>query len=41
MALLIARGSNVSHYPILGYWIDIGRHEDYLKIQEDVKHIRL
>jgi dTDP-glucose pyrophosphorylase len=41
MGSLIARGSNVSHYPILGYWIDIGRHEDYLKIQEDVKHIRL
>jgi dTDP-glucose pyrophosphorylase len=26
-------------YPILGYWLDIGRHEDYIKANEDFKHI--
>jgi len=28
-------------YPINGYWLDIGNHEDYLKAQEDIKHIKL
>ena len=27
-------------YPINGYWLDIGKHEDFKKAQEDVKHIR-
>ncbi|WP_222535550.1 nucleotidyltransferase family protein [Pedobacter polysacchareus] len=27
------------HFPLLGYWLDIGKHQDYLKAQEDVKHI--
>ena len=29
------------HYPLLGYWLDIGKHQDFLKAQEDIKHIRL
>jgi dTDP-glucose pyrophosphorylase len=28
------------HNPIIGYWIDIGKHEDYLKAQEIVKHLK-
>lgn len=28
-------------YPINGYWLDIGKHEDYKKAQEDIKHIKL
>lgn len=28
-------------YPITGYWLDIGKHDDYKKAQEDIKHIRL
>jgi dTDP-glucose pyrophosphorylase len=28
-------------YPILGYWLDVGKPEDYLKAQEDIKHIAL
>ncbi|QQT27800.1 nucleotidyltransferase family protein [Sphingobacterium spiritivorum] len=28
-------------YPINGYWLDIGKHEDFQKAQEDIKHIRL
>ncbi|HEX8563142.1 MAG TPA: nucleotidyltransferase family protein [Flavobacterium sp.] len=32
---------NVVTYPITGYWLDIGKHDDYKKAQEDIKHIRL
>ncbi|PRD51945.1 nucleotidyltransferase family protein [Sphingobacterium gobiense] len=28
-------------YPINGYWLDIGKHEDFEKAQEDIKHIKL
>lgn len=28
-------------YPINGYWLDIGKHEDFLKAQEDIKHLKL
>lgn len=40
MADLISSGKVVNHYPMLNYWLDIGRHEDYLKAQEDIKHIK-
>lgn len=30
---------NLIHYPLLGYWLDIGKHQDYLQAQEDIKHI--
>ena len=29
----------VISYPILGYWLDVGKHDDYSKAQEDIKHI--
>jgi dTDP-glucose pyrophosphorylase len=29
----------ITTYPILGYWLDVGKHEDYSKAQEDIKHI--
>ncbi|WP_316826390.1 nucleotidyltransferase family protein [Pedobacter miscanthi] len=29
------------HYPLLGYWLDIGKHHDLIKAQEDIKHIKL
>lgn len=28
-------------YPINGYWLDVGKHEDFIKAQEDIKHIKL
>jgi dTDP-glucose pyrophosphorylase len=40
MELLIQKKKKVAHYPILGYWLDIGRHEDYEKAQQDIKHIK-
>jgi NDP-sugar pyrophosphorylase family protein len=37
---LIKSGLNVINYPILGYWLDIGKHDDFVKAQEDVKHLK-
>lgn len=37
--LLIANGEKVSSYSMRGYWCDIGKHEDFVKAQEDIKHI--
>ena len=34
---LAAAGRTVVSFPIMEYWLDIGRHEDYAKAQEDVK----
>lgn len=28
-------------YPINGYWLDVGRHEDFIKAQEDIKHLNM
>lgn len=36
---LINEGRKVIKYPIVGFWVDIGRHEDLLKVQEFAKHI--
>ena len=41
MEELITKGKKVTHYPVLSYWLDIGRHEDLLKAQEDIKHLKL
>ena len=42
MTLIIKDNSkHLTHYPILDYWLDIGKHQDYLKAQEDIKHIDL
>lgn len=38
---LIAAGKKVSHFPILGYWLDIGQHDEYKKAQEDIRHLEL
>ncbi len=39
MERVIAEGKKLVHFPILGYWLDIGRMGDYLKAQDDIKHI--
>jgi NDP-sugar pyrophosphorylase family protein len=41
MEKMINLGMNLSYYPILGYWLDIGKHEDYKKANEDIKHLKL
>jgi NDP-sugar pyrophosphorylase family protein len=39
MQLLIDDCKNLVHYPILQYWLDIGKYEDYVRAQQDYKHI--
>jgi len=41
METVIANNKKLISYPILGYWLDIGRIEDYYKAQEDIKHLIL
>ncbi len=41
MEALIAEGRKVGYYPLLGYWLDVGKHEDYRKAQEDIRHLQL
>jgi len=36
---LIDRGERVVGYPFEGYWLDIGRREDYEKVNEDTEEI--
>jgi len=40
MDLLVSHGKKVIRYPLIDYWIDIGKPEDYQKAQDFVKHIR-
>ena len=39
-AIIEQKGSVLS-FPILSYWLDIGKMPDYLKAQEDIKHLKL
>lgn len=39
MDAIIANNGKLIHSPITGYWIDIGKHDDYNKAKEVVKHI--
>jgi NDP-sugar pyrophosphorylase family protein len=37
---LIKENYKVISYPLRGYWLDIGNHEDYKKAQEDLNYIK-
>jgi len=39
MESIIERGGKVLSYPLRSYWLDIGKHEDFKRAQEDIKHI--
>ena len=39
MQLLITKGYKVIRYPISGYWIDIGQHDELERAREIAKHI--
>ena len=41
MEMLIEKEKKVIAYPLMEYWLDIGKHEDYKKAQEDIKHLKL
>ncbi len=40
METLIAKNYNVVSYPLSGYWLDIGKHEDFEQAQKDIKQIK-
>ena len=40
MEALIHNNFKVHSYPLRGYWLDIGKHEDFKKAQEDINHIK-
>lgn len=39
MESLISENQTIIHNPIIGYWIDIGQHQDYENAKEIVKHL--
>lgn len=39
MEKLISNNHKVIRFPLTGYWIDIGKHEDYIKAQDFIKHL--
>ncbi|MBC7915274.1 MAG: nucleotidyltransferase family protein [Pyrinomonadaceae bacterium] len=41
MDAILNQGKKLITYPITGYWLDIGKHEDFKKAQEDIKHLKL
>lgn len=40
MQRLIDQGCRLTYFPIVGYWIDIGKPEDYKKAQEFIKYVK-
>ena len=40
MEKLIQEGKKVVAYPLVGYWLDIGKHEDYQKAQIDINNMK-
>jgi len=39
MESIIKRKGKLVHSPLTGYWIDIGKHDDYSKAKEIIKHL--
>ena len=40
MDCIITNYGKLIHSPITGYWIDIGKHDDYNKAKEIIKHLK-
>ncbi len=40
MEKLIQENKKVVSYPLVGYWLDIGQHDDFIKAQKDINQIR-
>lgn len=38
--ILVREGQTVNYFPFSGYWLDIGRHDDYAKAVEDFENIK-
>lgn len=37
---LIQLGKKVVSYPLVGYWLDIGKHDDFIKAEQDINKIK-
>ena len=37
---LLTDGKSVAAFPVIEYWADVGRHEDYQRVIEDAKHLK-
>lgn len=40
MERLLKEGHSVYSYPLAGYWLDVGKHEDFEKAQKDINQIK-
>ncbi|MEJ5055167.1 nucleotidyltransferase family protein [Sphingobacterium sp. MYb382] len=40
LSKLIAENYKVTSFPLRGYWLDIGKHDDFNKAQEDINYIK-
>lgn len=40
MEKLLEEGCKVLSYPLAGYWLDVGKHEDFEKAQKDILQIK-
>lgn len=40
MEAVLAANKKLITYPITGYWLDIGKPEDFKKAQDDIKHLK-
>lgn len=38
--VLLAKDKKIINYQISDYWLDIGKHDDFKKAQEDIKHLK-
>lgn len=39
MNIIMSTNGKLIHSPITGFWVDIGKHDDYIKAMEIVKHL--
>ena len=37
---MIRNKAKVVSYKLIGYWLDIGKHDDFNKAQEDINYIK-
>lgn len=40
MEILIEKNKKVVSYPLSGYWLDVGKHEDFERAQKDIQQIK-
>lgn len=40
MEVLIAKNKRIISFPFYGYWLDVGKHEDFEKAQNDINNIK-